>query len=315
MAEINKQQLLNLVRLQLESWHAAGLTHFAGGLPDELFSSKQLLDEPASRGEPRAQYGAASQAISRTLHTGASQSATGAPRFNELGKPPQSVTPHSEPDVPSSLSPMRASPFKVIEPEIDMPKRTLSRSARVAELAAIAEEVSCCVRCKELACTRTQTVFGVGDPQARLVFLGEAPGADEDAQGEPFVGRAGQLLNNIIAACKLRREDVYIMNTIKCRPPGNRNPDPTEMANCREYFDRQLAILQPEFICCLGAVATRAIFENPGPLGKLRGKFFDFRGARVMVTYHPAYLLRNPPAKKDTWEDMKFLLKEMGVAL
>ena len=179
----------------------------------------------------------------------------------------------------------------------------------------ICGQVSGCERCRELATTRTQTVFGVGDPNARLCFMGEAPGADEDKQGEPFVGRAGQLLNKIIEACTLRRQDVYILNTIKCRPPGNRNPLPTEVTNCREYLNRQLDIIQPEFICCLGLVAAQALLGVDSSMGKLRKRFFDYRGSRVLCTYHPAYLLRNPSAKKDVWEDMQLLMAEMGIVV
>jgi DNA polymerase len=158
-------------------------------------------------------------------------------------------------------------------------------------------------------------VFGVGNPRARLCFLGEAPGADEDAQGEPFVGRAGQLLNKIIEACTLRREDVYILNILKCRPPGNRNPEPDEAANCREYLEGQLDVIRPEFICCLGAVAAKNLLQTEISISKLRGKFQAWRGIQVMCTYHPAYLLRNPAAKRDVWEDMKVLMRAMGVEL
>ncbi len=179
----------------------------------------------------------------------------------------------------------------------------------------ICGQVKGCERCRELATTRTQTVFGVGDPNSRLCFMGEAPGADEDRQGEPFVGRAGQLLNKIIEACGLRRQDVYILNTLKCRPPGNRNPLPDEVANCREFLNRQLDVIQPEYICCLGLVAAQALLGTDSSMGKLRKRFFDYRGSRVLCTYHPAYLLRNPSAKKDVWEDMQLLLKEMGIAL
>lgn len=192
---------------------------------------------------------------------------------------------------------------------------TLPAEQRQAALDMICGQVRGCERCRELATTRTQTVFGVGNPSARLCFMGEAPGADEDAQGEPFVGRAGQLLNKIIEACTLRRQDVYILNTLKCRPPGNRNPLPTESSNCREYLDRQLEIIQPEFICCLGLVAAQALLNTEQAMGKLRKRFFDYRGSRVLCTYHPAYLLRNPAAKKDVWEDMQLLLAEMGVEL
>ena len=173
-------------------------------------------------------------------------------------------------------------------------------------------EVAACGLCQELADTRTQTVFGAGNPQARLCFLGEAPGADEDRQGEPFVGRSGQLLNKIIEACSIRREDVYILNVLKCRPPGNRNPTNEESHNCRRFLNRQLELIDPDFICCLGAVAAQNLLETRESIGHLRGVIHDYRGIRVVCTYHPAYLLRNPAAKKDAWEDMKFLMREMG---
>jgi DNA polymerase len=158
-------------------------------------------------------------------------------------------------------------------------------------------------------------VFGDGNPKARLVFLGEAPGADEDRTGIPFVGRAGQLLTKIIEACRLTREEVYILNILKCRPPGNRNPLPEEAANCRPYLDRQLELIEPEFICCLGSVAAQNLLATTETIGRLRGRLHDYRGIQVACTYHPAYLLRNPAAKADTWEDMKMLMRAMGVEL
>jgi DNA polymerase len=176
-------------------------------------------------------------------------------------------------------------------------------------------QVAVCQRCQELALSRTQTVFGVGNPKSRLVFLGEAPGADEDRQGEPFVGRAGQLLNKIIQACTLAREQVYIMNILKCRPPGNRNPEASEAANCRDYLLQQLDIIRPEFICCLGAVAAQNLLETTAPIGRMRGRFHAFGNIQVMATYHPAYLLRNPSAKRATWDDMKMLMREMGIEI
>jgi uracil-DNA glycosylase len=176
----------------------------------------------------------------------------------------------------------------------------------------LAAEVAACTLCHELASTRTQTVFGVGDPQARLVFLGEAPGADEDQQGEPFVGKAGQLLNKILEACRLRREDVYILNILKCRPPGNRNPLPEEAHNCRRFLNRQLQLINPEFICCLGSAAAQNLLGTTETIGKLRGRVHQFNGVKVVCTYHPAYLLRTPSAKKQTWEDMKLLMRELG---
>ena len=182
-------------------------------------------------------------------------------------------------------------------------------------LEVLQQQVAGCTRCDELARTRTQTVFGVGDPNARLCFLGEAPGADEDRLGEPFVGRAGQLLTKIIEACRMTRDDVYILNMLKCRPPGNRNPLPTELANCRGYLERQLDLIRPEFICCLGAVASQNLLNTTVAIGKLRGKVHEFRGVKVVCTYHPAFLLRSPSFKKETWEDMKMLMREMGMEI
>ena len=183
---------------------------------------------------------------------------------------------------------------------------------RVRALAVLRQEVVDCTRCVELAGTRTQTVFGSGPPTARLCFFGEAPGADEDASGEPFVGRAGQLLTKIIEACTLSREQVYILNVLKCRPPGNRAPLPDEVANCRGFFERQFAAIDPEFICCLGTTAAQAVLQTTEPIGRLRRRWFTHGRARVLCTYHPSYLLRNPAAKTDVWEDMQMLMREMG---
>jgi uracil-DNA glycosylase len=189
-----------------------------------------------------------------------------------------------------------------------------SKNSRAEALALVAQDVAKCTRCKELAGTRTQTVFGVGNPHAELVFCGEAPGADEDRLGEPFVGRAGQLLTDIIVkGMKIRREDVYILNILRCRPPANRNPLPVEAAACREFLDRQLAIIQPKYICCLGAVAAQNLLGTDTPIGRLRGVLHDFHGIKVLCTYHPAYLLRNPSAKRFVWDDLQILMSEMGL--
>ena len=158
-----------------------------------------------------------------------------------------------------------------------------------------------------------QVVFGVGNPQAELMFVGEAPGADEDEQGEPFVGRAGQLLTKIIEACTLSRDEVYILNVLKCRPPGNRTPAADEVANCRGFFERQFAAISPQFICCLGTTAAQALLQTTDPIGRLRRQWFTYGSAQVICTYHPSYLLRNPAAKKDVWEDMKLLMARMGL--
>ena len=181
-----------------------------------------------------------------------------------------------------------------------------------SSLESLDELVKKCTLCHELATTRTQTVFGVGNPNAELCFLGEAPGADEDRQGEPFVGRAGQLLDKILAACQLSRDEVYIMNILKCRPPNNRNPLPQEADNCRGFLNRQLQLIAPKFICCLGAVAAQNLLDTTESIGRLRGKIHDYLGIRVICTYHPAYLLRTPSAKRYTWDDMKLLMRELG---
>jgi uracil-DNA glycosylase len=218
------------------------------------------------------------------------------------------ATPLAGPE-PAAVAPL---PVPVAATPADQP----IRDDRTAALAAIARKVAACTRCQELARTRTQTVFGVGNPHARLVFIGEAPGADEDRLGQPFVGAAGKLLTDIITkGMKLRREDVYIMNILRCRPPGNRTPLPVEAAACREYLDAQLAIIQPEFICCLGACAAQNLLGTDTTIGRLRGRIHDFQGMKVLCTYHPAYVLRNPPAKRQVWDDIQILMTEMGLAV
>ena len=184
---------------------------------------------------------------------------------------------------------------------------------RLASLEILRTEVAGCRACAHLAEARTNTVFGSGNPAARLCFLGEAPGADEDASGEPFVGRAGQLLTKIIEACTLSRDEVYILNVLKCRPPDNRRPEPEEVANCRGYFERQIEAIRPEFICCLGASAAQSLLRTDETIGKLRGRWFEYGQATVICTYHPSYLLRNPAAKRDVWDDMQHLMARMGI--
>lgn len=186
---------------------------------------------------------------------------------------------------------------------------------RTIELRLLAVEVSQCQRCPELAATRTQTVFADGGPGVELCFVGEAPGGDEDAQGVPFVGAAGQLLNRILAACGLRREEVYICNTLKCRPPGNRTPHVQELANCHGYLEKQLELVRPKVICTLGGSAAQAVLGTTLSLGKLRGRFHRYREITpVLCTYHPAYLLphRYPEKKREVWEDMKMLMAHLG---
>jgi DNA polymerase len=172
-------------------------------------------------------------------------------------------------------------------------------------LAAIREDIGDCTRCKLHTLGRKQVVFGVGNPNADLMFVGEAPGADEDIQGEPFVGRAGQLLTKIIEAIGMKREDVYIANVIKCRPPGNRNPEPDEVDQCQPFLFRQIDEIKPKVIVALGKFAAQCLLKSTDPITRLRGREFKYRDAILMPTYHPAYLLRTPSAKREVWEDMK----------
>lgn len=179
-----------------------------------------------------------------------------------------------------------------------------------SSLEAIRADIGDCQRCK-LAPKRTNIVFGSGNPNAELVFVGEAPGYDEDQQGLPFVGRAGQLLTKIIESINLKREDVYICNVLKCRPPDNRNPEPDEVAACNPFMKRQLASIKPKVVCCLGTFAAQTVLQTVAPISKLRGKFFDIDGLRVIATFHPAYLLRSPDKKREVWEDMKQIRDEL----
>ncbi|ACL73232.1 uracil-DNA glycosylase [Thioalkalivibrio sulfidiphilus] len=178
----------------------------------------------------------------------------------------------------------------------------------------LAARVAACSRCGELAATRTQTVFGVGDRQADWLFIGEAPGAEEDRQGEPFVGRAGQLLDSMLFALGLKRgRGVYIANILKCRPPGNRDPKPEEARACRAYLDRQIDLIQPRIIVALGRIAAQNLLGTDEPLGRLRGKPLNYRDIPLVITYHPAYLLRQPADKRKAWEDLCLARRVMGV--
>jgi uracil-DNA glycosylase family 4 len=195
-----------------------------------------------------------------------------------------------------------------MRPESQVPQESqtiqVARSADEA-LRDIRADLGDCVRCKLHGMGRTQIVFGVGNPNADLMFVGEAPGADEDIQGEPFVGRAGQLLTKIIEAIGMRREDVYIANVLKCRPPGNRNPEPDEVEQCEPFLLRQIDVIKPKVIVALGKFAAQCLLKTNDPITRLRGREYKFRDAILMPTYHPAYLLRTPSAKRDVWEDMK----------
>jgi len=178
------------------------------------------------------------------------------------------------------------------------------------QLTKVIQEMANCQLCP-LGKTRKNLVFGVGNPYARIVFVGEAPGADEDEQGLPFVGRAGQLLTDIIVkGMKLERKDVYICNILKCRPPNNRNPLPDEISKCEPFLKKQLQIISPKIICALGTFAAQTLLKTDIPISALRGRFHSYEGIKLMPTYHPAYLLRNPSAKKPVWEDVQMIMKE-----
>jgi uracil-DNA glycosylase len=187
-------------------------------------------------------------------------------------------------------------------------------SGAAEALGAIRADIGDCSRCKLHTLGRRQIVFGVGNPDADLMFVGEAPGADEDVQGIPFVGRAGQLLTKIIEAIDLKREDVYIANVIKCRPPQNRNPEQDEVDTCEQFLFRQIDTIKPKVIVALGTFAARALLRTLDPISRLRGRVFEYRGAKLVPTFHPAYLLRNPASKREVWEDMKLVRELLKVA-
>ena len=193
--------------------------------------------------------------------------------------------------------------------------KTAASSDPVAALRQIREDIGDCTRCVLHKQGRKQIVFGVGNPRADIMFIGEAPGADEDQQGEPFVGRAGQLLNNMISAMGIRREDVYIANIIKCRPPGNRTPERDECDTCSPFLMRQIEIVKPKIIVALGAVAAKTLLGVNDAMVNLRGHIYDFKKTKLAVTYHPAYLLRDPRQKKETWKDLQMVMKHLGMPL
>jgi uracil-DNA glycosylase family 4 len=193
----------------------------------------------------------------------------------------------------------------------DIAPLTFSKSAADA-LSAIRDDIGDCTRCKLHGLGRTQIVFGVGNPNAELMFVGEAPGADEDAQGVPFVGRAGQLLTRMIEAMGLARDEVYIANVLKCRPPGNRNPEPDEIERCEPFLFRQLESVQPKVVIALGAFAARTLLKTDAPISRLRGRVHHFRGVKLIPTFHPSFLLRSPAYKREAWEDLKLAIAELG---
>jgi uracil-DNA glycosylase len=220
----------------------------------------------------------------------------------------------SDPDL--MLKPKATSAPAVEAEEMFAAPAPESKTADPAQaLRLIREDIGDCTRCPLHRQGRKQIVFGVGNPHAELMFIGEAPGADEDQQGEPFVGRAGQLLNNMIKAMGIRREDIYIANIIKCRPPGNRTPEREECETCSPFLMRQIAAIHPKVIVALGAVASKTLLAINAPMSELRGQWYDFRGTKLAVTYHPAFLLRDPRQKKETWKDLQMVMKYLGMPM
>src|SRR6476646_9218357 len=223
------------------------------------------------------------------------------------------------------MSPRKSSVVAKAEMQVVSPEHNIS--GPVTALRLIREDLGDCTRCKLHQQGRKQIVFGVGNPHADLMFVGEGPGADEDTQGEPFVGRAGQLLNNMIKAMGLRREEVYIANVVKCRPPGNRTPERDECDTCSPFLMRQIAVIKPKVIVALGAVAAKNLLAINAPMSELRGRFYDFmpagarssdpswQGSKLAVTYHPAFLLRDPRQKGEAWKDLQMVMKYLGLKL
>jgi DNA polymerase len=301
---MNPQRIL---RQQLEDLQRAGVTHVSAGMVELV---DVLLEFSSPDSQPTATVQVASESTARTASVRETT-----PADVPLSDARVTVRPAALKSPAGDARPQKEHSPKASSTVTKRNASTLSRDERESKLASLADRVAACKKCQELADARTQTVFGVGNPEARILFIGEAPGADEDKQGEPFVGRAGKLLNDIIKAMTLTREEIYICNILRCRPPGNRNPSPTEAVNCREFLDGQIETVNPEYIVCWGSVAAKNLLDTDQAIGKMRGQFYDYNGAKVLCTYHPSYLLRNPPAKKEVWKDMKFLMKDMGVVL
>lgn len=236
----------------------------------------------------------------------------------EVAPVPETPAPVSTPESPlsPSISPVEESEIPPRKPFPSAPPiaPAVLPADRVAALQVVREEIGECTRCA-LAAGRNKLVFGDGDPNARLFFVGEGPGADEDAQGLPFVGRAGQLLNNMIGAMGLKREQVYIANIVKCRPPQNRVPEPAEALTCSPFLFKQIDIVRPEVIVALGATAATYLLGGKSSLSSLRGRIHHVRGSKLIVTYHPAFLLRDPRQKKEAWKDLQIAMTELGLPL
>ncbi|MCA9729416.1 MAG: uracil-DNA glycosylase [Candidatus Eisenbacteria bacterium] len=265
------------------------------------------------------ELGAGLRDLVRQVGAGGSSAGTEPPARRPAPAPRKPPVPRASAD--PSVPPVPPSPTgsskagspggSATRPQWAMPPLAIGRDPDWNErLEAVARNASSCVACA-LCKTRDKVVFGVGSAHVPLVFVGEAPGADEDRQGIPFVGKAGQLLTRIIAAIGLDRDEVYICNVLKCRPPGNRNPAPDEIAKCTPFLEEQMDILRPKVICTLGLFASQFLLETQSPIGKLRGRVFEYHGVPVIPTYHPAALLRNPGLKAAVWEDVQLVRRTL----
>jgi DNA polymerase len=252
------------------------------------------------RGQPAPQAASEAEAVTATPDAAAE---SGGPFADEAPSAPQIVETILVP-------PVRLISFNDLAP---VPQDVIPAAEREAALRAIQEEIGDCTRCPLAYAGRKKIVFGDGSPTARLMFVGEGPGADEDAQGLPFVGKAGQLLNNMIGAMGLARAEVYIANIVKCRPPGNRAPEPTEANTCSQFLLRQIDVVRPEAIVALGATAATYLLGVKQSLSSLRGRWHRCRGAKLAVTYHPAFLLRDPRQKAEAWKDLQMVMRELGL--
>ncbi len=290
----------------LENYQRCGITRFgslsAEELPESVRKSLAWLSSSQVPAPPIHPPVAVSTPTERTIR----DPALGAAEYPASQAIPAAASSSAGPDRGGSGHATAAE-----QPSEPWRLPVLTLAQREERFAVLAGEVRDCRQCSAIVGYRQQTVFGDGLLTPTICFVGEAPGADEDRTGKPFVGKAGQLLTKIIQAMKLSRQEVYILNALKCRPPQNRTPLSEEIDHCRHFIESQLEVLQPKFIVCLGAVAVRSILRSDLPIGRLRGRFHQYRSARVVVTYHPSYLLREESAKRLVWDDMKMLLAEL----
>ncbi len=319
MSDLSQQQFRHGLAQMLRSYSTAGVKHILQS-PDVVISpdwQNELSDSASASSSTHSQTHAivdkAVEVSNLNVQTPLSLSSTATSETRVADASSVSRAADSASEAHARVQSQEQPPVldAGAAPSIGWSLPQLSIEERQQKLSDLNAQVVACRKCEELVCYRRQTVFGEGHLRPRVCFFGEAPGADEDAQGRPFVGAAGRLLSDIIRAMKLNRDDVYILNSLKCRPPQNRTPLPEEIENCRPYALTQLAILQPEYLILLGAVAVRSVLQSNDSVGRLRGRFHQFHGAKVLVTYHPAYLLRQPEAKRLVWTDVQMVMRDL----